>query len=275
MENYWSDIELKPGQTHTHQVGPVTIYLKKIANEIWVAHKHLPAQQEGDKHDFRGSEDETAMNNSKEDPGLDWVRWALKEDIYKFSFLPCFPDRPIVIKPDYPFKISKGAEARIYSRVPVFVRVVPSDYPDFVITEIPTVILSNTWFGAFTEGQLCYWLPTTARRSIDPEMFEQHMAVCTMQIKNNSQEELKFENICLKVERLSLYAKDEYLWADQSDITFQGEEKNCDIEMKGRLPVEAEGGKLITGPRTPIKKGFAELTFQRLKEFHPLGLIHS
>ena len=93
-----------------------------------------------------------------------------------------------------------------------------------------------------------------------------------MQIKNNSDTELNFENICLRVDRLSLYIKDDVLWADQTDITYQGGDKHTDIEMKGRLPNEADDGRLITKPRTPIQKSFAIRTFQLIKEIPGIGL---
>ena len=257
MASQWMNIKLKGGQEQSLRMGPVRVFLKKVANEIWVAHDYPEADETSD----------TDAIGEKHD----WSRWALKEDISEFCVQPCFPNRPIVVKPEYPFKVSKGASARIYSRVPVFVRITPKDYPDFMITEIPTVVLSNTWFGTFTEGELCYWVSTTARRELNPEMFEKHMAVCTMQIKNNSDDELKFENICLRVERLSLYIKDEILWADQTDITYQGNDKHCDIEMKGRQPEEAKGSKLLTKPRTPIQKSFATRTFQLFKEIPGIG----
>ncbi len=263
MSKYWVDLHLEEDRMQHQTISSLTVYLKKVANEIRVAHRYAPAVDEPETTDMIDLEKQ-----------LDWTRWALKEDIREYRLIPCFPDRPVVIKPEFPFRVSQGAQARIYTRVPVFVRVVPKDYPDFVITEIPTVVLSNTWFGTFMDGELCYGLPTTARREIADEMFEPHMAVCTIQIYNNTEGELNFDNICLRVDRLSMYIKDDYLWADQTDILYLGEEKLCDIEMKGRLPEEAKRGKLITRARTPIRKNFAVRTFQRLREIQPLGLMH-
>lgn len=267
MSKHWIDLHLEDDRLQQQTISSLTVYLKKVANEIRVAHRYALST---DDSDASGG----TVDTSDPEKQLDWSRWALKEDIREYRLVPCFPDRPVVIKPEYPFRISKGAQARIYTRVPVFVRIVPKAYPDFVITEIPTVVLSNTWFGSFTDGELCYGLPTTARREITDEIFEPHMVVCTIQINNNSEEDLSFENICLRVDRLSMYIKDDYLWADQTDILHQGEERLSDIEMKGRLPEEAKGGKLITRARTPIRKNFAVRTFQRLKEMQPLGLMH-
>ena len=252
MEQQWITTRLQNGEEQSLKVGPLRIFMKKVLNEIWVSYRHTEEAEETLKPE--------------------WSRWALMEDIAEFSLWPCFPDRPIVVKPEYPFHISKGASARIFSRVPVFVRITPKDYPDFVITEIPTVVLSNTWFGTVTEGELCYWLSTTARRELRPELLEQHTAVCTMQITNNAKEQLNFDNICLRVERLSMFLNDGIPWADQTDITFQGGERFCDIEMKGRLPEEAKGGTLITSPRSDIKKTFATRTFQFFREIPGFSL---
>ncbi|MEX1121390.1 MAG: DUF432 domain-containing protein [Balneolales bacterium] len=252
-ENKWIDLEVKDNETKSHEIGPVTVWLKKVNNEIWVASEY--------------ADDVSATSNTPEKVNvLEWSRWALPGNETQFSFRPAFPDRPVVVKPEYPFKIITKAKVRVYTRIPVFIKVVLTSKPDFVITEIPTVILSNTWFGLHTEGELCYWVTTSARRAIEPSDMQPWMAVCPIEITNKQDEPLDFDKLCLRVEQLSLYKADEYLWADETQIFNQGREKYSDVQMKDKLPKEAKGGGLITKPRVPIKKNFASRSFKLFKD---------
>lgn len=252
-ENNWADLEVKDNETKSHTIGPVTVWLKKVTNEIWVACDY----SEGKPKKERPKNQVNVLN---------WSRWALPENETKFSLRPSFPDRPVVVKPEYPFKIITNAKIRVYTRIPVFVKVVLTGRPDFVVTEIPTVVLSNTWFGLHTEGELCYWVNTSARRVIDPGIMQPWMAVCPIEITNKEDEPLDFDKLCLRVEHLSLFQKDHELWSDETLIIHQGREKYSDIEMKGKLPLEAKGGKIIAKPRTPIKRTFAVRSFKLIKD---------
>lgn len=253
IENSWIDVEVKGPAAVSHTIGPVTIWLKKVSNEIWIASEY--------------AEDLPRKKISPEKVNvLNWSRWALPKEETRFSLRPSFPNRPVVVKPEYPFKIVTNAKVRVYTRIPVFIKVVLADKPDFVVTEIPTVNLSNTWFGLHTEGELCYWVHTSARRVIEPDIMQTWMAVCPIEITNKQDEPLDFDKLCLRVEHLSIYKANEYLWADETLIIHQGREKYSDIEMKGILPAEAKGGTLITKPRVPIKKNFAVRSFKLLKD---------
>ncbi|MEX2640215.1 MAG: DUF432 domain-containing protein [Balneolales bacterium] len=252
-ENSWADLEVRETETRSHTIGPLTIWLKKVSNEIWVA------------SDYTGTRPKEKKTPAQVNV-LNWSRWALPQNETHFSLRPAFPDRPVVVKPEYPFKIMTGATVRVYTRIPVFVRIVITARPEFVVTEIPTVTLSNTWFGLHTEGELCYWVHTSARREINNEIMQPWMAVCPIEITNKQAEPLDFDKLCLRVEHLSLYKMDDQLWSDETLIIHQGREKYSDIEMKDRLPSEAKGGKLITKPRIPIKKNLAVRSFKLLKD---------
>ncbi|MEX0685378.1 MAG: DUF432 domain-containing protein [Balneolales bacterium] len=250
-ETNWVTLEVKDSQTKNHTIGPVTIWLKKVSNEIWVAYHHTETG------------DDKSVNQVEV---LNWSRWALPDDETQFSFKPIFPNRSVVVKPEYPFSIVKGAKVRVYTRIPVFIRVGLADKPSFVITEIPSVPLLGTWFGTFTEGEMCYWVSTTARRAIDPDIMREWMAVCPIELTNKHQEPLDFDKFCLRVEHLNIYKTDNSLWADETLIIHQGREKYSDIEMKNKLPPEAKGGILLMKPRTPIKKNLAVRSFKLLKD---------
>lgn len=264
----WQDVTSAGQEPAVRRIGPLTLWCHHTADEVRIGYvqateSDMPVEPEpGNKHHGSGP---------PETEPSEWHRFALPDSGSALRLLPVMPDRPVVVNPEYPFQLLPEAEARVYTRIPVFVRIVPVNKPDMIITEIPTVTLSNTWFGEFTEGQLCYGLTTTARREITEELYRPHMAVCPIRIVNRSEEKLKFERFRLTVERLTVYGTDTSLWADETVISHQGGAGYSDIEMKGSLPREAQGGSVITEPRSPVRKSVAERTFKMLKELPGVG----
>lgn len=254
--NLWTQISIKEDETISHRIGPLTVFLKKVLNEIWI----------GSARDDKNDGDPLPLPDKP-----DWNRMALPEEFSTFSLMPVFPDRPVVADSEFHYRILKNSGARIYTRIPAFVRIVPADKPDLVLAEIPTVILSETWFGIVTEGELSYALSTTVRRKLVQEMYEPHMVICPVQIENKSDEDLRFEKLCLRVERLSVYIKDDVLWADETSVMYNGRAINSDVKTAGSIPPEAKGGAIITSPIETVKTTVATRTFKLLKELHLPG----
>ncbi len=110
------------------------------------------------------------------------------------------------------------------------------------------------------------------RRRAEPDPAQPHLALCPIQIVNESEEELKVENICFRVAGLSLFLKDGQLWANESTLAFSGKEGGSEIEVAGTPPAEAKGAQLISPPREPARQGIAARTFASLRDLPGLGL---
>lgn len=244
------------GDVRGHRIGPLTIHLKKLLNEIWVT----------------SSRDDRLNGEPQELPEKpQWTRMALPGEFTEYRISPVLPDKPVVIDTEHAYRFFSRTRTRIYSRVPVFARISPSDREDLIIAELPTVEMSETWFGNFTEGELAYALSTTARRVLSDDLLESHLVVCPMDIWNKSDDELKFEKICLQVERISVYAAGKALWADPTLITYHGRDTETDMEMQGTPPAEAGASKLMNAPRVPVRRSIGLKTFRLLKDFQIPG----
>ncbi len=134
------------------------------------------------------------------------------------------------------------------------------------------ITLSDTWFGTLTDGELCYWLPTQARRSVTPEIFEPYLAICPLQLENRSHGDLDVIKIALRVSHLSIFQDEGRLWADGTRVRYRGDEEGSDIDMQRRAPDEAPGAELVMPPRTPVSRGLRTRTFARLKALSGLGM---
>lgn len=247
----WGEYELDEEREREIEIGPLTLRVRFTGNEVWLSHESEDEEQ--------GTETRPGDGNE-----FEWSRWAVPEGARALRLTPVFPDRPIVARPEHAFHLVRGAKVGIYVRVPLRVRVELPEPDAVTLVEIPTHTLSDTWFGDFMDGELMYYLPTTARRRVRPEHFEAHLAVCPVRLSNASTDDLSVEKIAFRVAHLSLFARERELWADETIVRYRSAEEGSDIQMSGRPPPEAPDAELVSPPREPTVRGFRARTFARL-----------
>ncbi|MDH5589480.1 MAG: hypothetical protein OEZ65_00420 [Gemmatimonadota bacterium] len=259
----WGDRPFPPdGETDRVRVGPLTLWYKVVDNEVWLAHRH--------------ETDASGVIPAGPPPDVEWSRWAMRDHVHHLHIAPVFPEEILVVRPEHSFTLLRRARARVYMRVPIWVRVEAVEGSDArfmpaTLVELPTATLSHTWWGDFRDGEMGYGLTTRARRELSPELFEPHLAVSTLQLVNRSQDNLAVEKIAVRSAHLSLYQRGGELWTEEMQVEYRGEAEGSDVLMLGRAPDEAEGSVLLTPPRRPTK-GLHARTFARLKALSGFGL---
>lgn len=247
----WGAFPLSAGEeTDFYELGDLRLWLKHKDEEIWIGHRHV-------------EHGETAATPGTPPTDLEWARWAPKDPADSIKLMPAFPELPLVVNSEYPLRVNPGGSIQIFTRIPVWVRISVGK-KDTVLTELPTVKLSRTWFGTPMEGELCYWATTKARRSLSNVERKPYLISCPIQITNKTEEDLDFEKFCFRVERLKIFSYEEELWSDETRIVYQGEEQHSDINMSGRLPKGMENAKLISPPRKPVQRSLATRTFKKI-----------
>lgn len=257
--NLWGD---RPGpaagETLRLDIGPLTLWIRSDENGIWFAHA-------------RTREGEPTPGEPPDE--AEWSRWALDDAPYHLRLTPVLPDRPLVVKAEHAFTLQRRASVRVFVRVPAWVRlevVAKRGGRASVLAEIPTVHLSDTWWGDFLYGELAYWLSTSGRRVLTPDFFEAHMVVSAIQLDNLSQDDLQVEKLSVRVEHLSIYEQDGWLWAEEVRVDYHGEDEGSDIHMDDKPPKEAAGARELT-PARAQKRSFRTRTFARLKAISGWG----
>lgn len=259
----WGRHGLDAGETLTLEVGPLALWVRSTADEIWVA--HAP-----------GDWTRTGRRSSREAPSPpgpeDWSRWPVAGGADEVSLSPVFPARPVVVEPEHSFRLLPRAEARVFVRVPLWARLTLPSSDGRTLTEVPTVVLSDTWWGDPTEGELCYWLATTARREVPADVFAPHLAVCPLRLSNRSDDELPVGKIVLRVAHLSIFGEGDHLWADETRVRYRGVDEGSHVDVAGTRPREAGEAVEVAAPRQPPpSRGFRARTFSRLMGLSGLG----
>ena len=227
--------------------GPLRLTLRRRADELWHAAERGAADPQS------GVDPET------------WERWA-GSDVSVVRVVPTLPDRPLVVAPEVPFHLTPGTRVRVYARIPVWVRVSFEHSPETPLFEIPTVVLSDTWWGDFVSGELAYWLPITARRGVSGDLFRPHLAMCPLELQNVSDRTLPVERLAVRVVHLSLFRDGDRLWANETHVRYEDEPDGSRIDPGEGPPAEAPNASLLTGPREPVARGLRALTLGRLKD---------
>lgn len=253
----WGEHELPGDEPVSVRVGPMRLHLRVRDDELWIAHQ--PGRG------FRGLEEASVESEEPEGAAdLEWSRWPLSEAPESVHLGPLLPPRTLVAQPEVPFRLQPGVQLRVFVRVPLWVGVALPGAESAPLAELPTVLLSDTWWGTTREGELCYWLGTTARRRMTPELFASHRIVCPLRLANRSSEELPVERMALRGAHLGVFSDQGRFWADETRVRFRGTDDGSDVHVEGRPPAEAPEAVRVAAPREKAPaRGFSARSFAR------------
>jgi hypothetical protein len=252
-EGPWGAIDLPVGASTELDIGPLGVALRRERSELWIAVK-----RELDGSGAAATHNEGATENA-------WTRWAAAGESIQARISPALADRPLVVAPEVPFRLAPGITARIYVRIPLWVRITLAGPTDVVLLEEPTVVMSDTWWGDLGTGELAYWLPTRARREVDDTLFEPHLVMCPLVLENESEDTLPVEKLAIRVMHMSIFRSGSRLWANQTLVRYEDEPEGSRIDMAERPPTEAAGAELLSSPREKIPRGLRATTFAKFK----------
>ena len=262
----WGERPLDEGRTLLAALGPLRVWIRASGKELWLASRHV------DKAPGATEEAEQKEEEAVDPAAEEWTRWVLPQAPRVLRIVPRLPDRPVIVKPEAAFRLALGARARVFVRVPLWLAVELPGVTDAPALEIPSVMLSRTWFGSFTAGELCYWISSGARVAIEPDRARDYLAICPVRIVNSSEEELAVEKICLRVAGMSLFGLDGQLWSDDISISWRGRDDVSRIVHTGKPPREAAGAQLLGPPRVALRRGLGGQTFSSLRDLSGFGV---
>lgn len=263
MKDYqklWEPHVLQPGQTLEVCLGALHLWIHRGNEEWYIAHETDADSEE------RCS---IAVFSAERVADRPWTRWVLHEDIDCVRLRPLLPDRPVIVRPEMPICLMQKESIQFFIGIPIWIAV-SFGLNNEPVVEIPTLRLSNSWFGTVTEGELCYAMKTTALRYADDLLPAAYRAVFPLEIRNISNEKLNFQRLCLRSQHLNVYQGNLRLWTSSGRVSFRGEEKWSRIVYSRNAPPMGQAGKLLGEARSPIPRGVLLNTFDSLKQLAEL-----
>jgi hypothetical protein len=217
-----------------------------------------------------GTEDESRLavaRLSEEPPRSDWSRLICGDLSNRFRLVPLLPDRPVVVGSSTVLKVLPDCSARFFVMIPLWLCLEVGALNTTTLMEIPSVVLSNTWFGGLTNGELCYSLKTTAHMTLDGVAHPPHVLVCPVYLNNTAGTALDFQKLCIHVEHLKVYGSERRLWTNEVSITYEGVNLLSSIKYSDTAPAFEENCRLISRERLPAEKSIFKKSFSFLRYF--------
>ena len=253
----WDPVAIEPKTVYYAGFGTLEVWIERSFDD-WYLASRLPEQEQR-------AVALTKAKNIRIPEGLDWKRWVSGEEASVVRFLPAMPDRSVVVRPRYPLHVPTGTSVPFFVNIPLWVRVTVGEENGNLLCEIPSVTLSNTWFGEPTMGELCYSLKTKALRNLEEVSNHPYMATCPVRIQNQAPADLDFQRICIRVEHLHVYRGKDRLWTNQVDVVFKGEDLTSQVTIRKYAPVVEKNSERLCPARQPVDRSLLKRSFYFLR----------
>jgi hypothetical protein len=253
-KNFWAPQTLEPHDWRLWEAGTL---------RLWAKREHHEWRVTSSRQDER---EEVSLGQAEAPPiGGAWRRWAFKAEAALITASPAMPEKPVVVRPDAPLCIPRGNEVLFFVSIPVVLQLHIGANRKLLIHEEPTMILSQTWFGNPTSGELAYALRTGGSRDLEGVKKGQHRAICPILIRNASEEDLNFEKICIRAMHVNIYRGAKRLWTEQIQVSYRGEKKFSELSIAPQPPTYEQALTLVGTAREPAPKdNFLRKSFDSL-----------
>ena len=255
----WEPRRLDPETCYEMRSGLLRVWLRHTFQDWYVAWKlDEPGTQ---REALRTGVRQVGTQPKDLDPGA-WKRWVFETGTQVARFVPMAPDRSLVVQPDLPTGLPPGQRAMTFVTIPLWVGVAVGEGSGQMLCEMPTTMLSRTWYGDFSSGELCYSLRSRATRHPPPIEHAADSAVCPLQLVNETTTSLEFVHLLIQAEHLALYRVPGRIWTNSVDVVFQGQESRTTL---GGAPTIDGMPTLLQPPRRVGDRSLVRKSFEFLK----------
>ncbi|HYQ56522.1 MAG TPA: DUF432 domain-containing protein, partial [Draconibacterium sp.] len=117
---------------------------------------------------------------------------------------PALPAKPMVFKGSR-MVVSPHQRLTFYVKVPLLLQVYSSKKTDEnLLTEIPFINISDTWFGEPISGEAAFALESEHYLDIKTIKSDENFAICPVSVFNNYNTPLEIERLILRVDQMNL-----------------------------------------------------------------------
>ncbi len=261
-KTWWGAFVLEEGQAGKWEVGPCTLWIQRDRFEWQVIHWRAEDPME----DRATVEVPTPTPMTEPGPSISVYsnRFSVQKTSETMSIDPVLANRPVIVRPNNALYVEGHETSTLYVSTPVWLRVRIGE--DRILTEVPSIRPSDSWFGPNTrEGELCYASSTAGRTKVEDIPFRAHRAVTPVSIRNPSEDDLRVERVRIPVQYLSLYRdRKGFLWTESMHFERGSENEITSRHIDRGAPQQAVGATLLTGPRETRDRSGLVRTFSSL-----------
>lgn len=246
----WGRFDVSEGSTFRWCIGGLALSAYRTSSEWQIGY-----QREEDGSQGSPATSPSLVNSPQSGSASNVDRYLFGKTDEILRLTPALADRSVVSRPTAPLHLMAGGEIPIYVRTPLWVRVEVGESAK-VLREIPTVRLSDSWFGPNTvEGELCYASPTIARITMANVTPRPDRAVTRVLIRNDSGKVKVFEQLSLPVPYLALFASEnDELWTQDVTLTSARNGKTVEVKVGKDTPMATDNAKRISEPRQRLER---------------------
>ncbi len=249
----WGKYNIDTDKSYVCAVGKKKIFIKK-RNKEWLLH-------EGSKELSNGCEFVSCDTSEMEDWNV-----VVADKNNTINILPSLPNLPVVVRPQYSFKLLPAMHIELFVNIPVWVQFYAGiQKKENLLADIPVMQLSNTWFGDPDNGSLCYSLPGNIYSHLLPDQIPSYMAVCTLKIFNDASTTLDFQRLLLQLDAVNLYLSNGVLYTNEIKVKFKGENQVSDFMISKQTPSFVQNAKHLAHPRNTDKDGVLKKSYYFFK----------
>ena len=241
MSKLEDSILLEDNETSYFRIGKLNLWLRRRHSDWLLNYQH------DDVRIRKAPEEPTAVDDMEEST---WQRWAFNDQNDTVLIESVMPDRPLVVRPIIPLSIHPKTSVNFLVRVPLWIAVkIKNPKANILLKELPSEILSDTWFGTPFEGELCYALKSPAARSMEELKREGFFAISQVTISNNSPEILPVSKFTIRVDYLSIYESENMKWANDVVVNFRDKKMPTLLNYSTKPPKNVKNAELIKASR--------------------------
>ncbi len=254
----WDEVQIEQGNIVNWKLGSLSLWIEHRNKEYLISHVYTEEEAK--------VASVTQVSTQRDLPeDLSWNRYIVQDPSARFQLVPSLPDRAVVVSPEFPIKLAPKSGAVFYMSIPLWVQIMLGTKKKILLMEIPSQILSNTWFGDSMTGELCYALTTRARRGVEETAEMKHRIICPVHVRNSGTDPLDFQKLCVHVEHLKIYGGTRYLWSNEVFITYMGEEQPSEVRYEEKMPKFEEECVVLSLEREPAQKNIIVRSFSFFK----------
>jgi hypothetical protein len=229
----WPELAHCDTASATFELDRLTVAVRYSERECWLEYHHA-RQRNGVR--FIGAQQS--------------VRFLLSGNRRPLRITPQLANRPVVARPRVPAELLPRESTTLLVSTVLWARF---GIGEQTLVELPSALLSDTWFGADTRhGELCYAGQTRARLRMDNVPEGPFRAVTAVTIRNEGDDNLKLERINVPVPHLTLFCDGERFWTSELTVVREKNLATAKLHIEARPPANAI---TVAQPRRPIRGG--------------------